>query len=218
MKVEKWNGHEIRFVEKDGEWRAVAADVAAALNIKNISDHLSNFPAPYVAEGYIGVETGTKKDGTPAKQNVKVKLLSVKGIYRIVMRSNKPEAEAFQDWVCDVIDELRKVLGYEQYKIIAFIESAKNHHLNMDKLKEAFEPAEKKTYCKAHSVTNKCVANVLGLSKMIDKDALKVQYPAMIPLRDKILDDTVSLMALNDRFNLGLSISAEIYKKYVKYQ
>ena len=32
-KTEVWNGHEIRFVEKEpGEWWAVAADVASALD------------------------------------------------------------------------------------------------------------------------------------------------------------------------------------------
>jgi prophage antirepressor-like protein len=30
MRVENWNGHGIRFVDKDGEWWAVAKDVAAA--------------------------------------------------------------------------------------------------------------------------------------------------------------------------------------------
>lgn len=37
MKTEIWNGYPIRFVEKDGEWWAVAADVCATLGIKNVS-------------------------------------------------------------------------------------------------------------------------------------------------------------------------------------
>jgi prophage antirepressor-like protein len=38
MKVEHWNGHPIRFVEKDGEWWAVAKDVAAALGFPQAND------------------------------------------------------------------------------------------------------------------------------------------------------------------------------------
>ena len=39
IKTELWNGHEIRFVEKEpGEWWAVAADVTNALGIKNTSE------------------------------------------------------------------------------------------------------------------------------------------------------------------------------------
>lgn len=34
MKTEIWNGHLIRFVEKDGEWWAVLNDVCNALNLR----------------------------------------------------------------------------------------------------------------------------------------------------------------------------------------
>lgn len=35
MKTEIWNNHEIRFVEKDGEWWAVLKDVCDALDLKS---------------------------------------------------------------------------------------------------------------------------------------------------------------------------------------
>ena len=34
IKTENWNGYEIRFVERSGEWWAVLADIAKALNLK----------------------------------------------------------------------------------------------------------------------------------------------------------------------------------------
>ena len=34
IKIEKWCNHEIRFVEKDGEWWAVLKDVCEALGLK----------------------------------------------------------------------------------------------------------------------------------------------------------------------------------------
>ena len=41
IKTEIWNGHEIRFVEKEpGDWWAVAKDVAAALGYKH-TPHLT---------------------------------------------------------------------------------------------------------------------------------------------------------------------------------
>ena len=33
-KIEQWNGHSIRFVEHNGEWWAVLADIAKALDLK----------------------------------------------------------------------------------------------------------------------------------------------------------------------------------------
>ena len=41
-------------------------------------------------------------------------VINEKGIYRLVMRSNKPEAEEFQDWVCDLLVELRKATGFRR--------------------------------------------------------------------------------------------------------
>ena len=38
MKIENWNGHSIRFVEHNGEWWAVAVDIAKALNFASARD------------------------------------------------------------------------------------------------------------------------------------------------------------------------------------
>ena len=84
----------------------------------------------------------------------------------------------------------------------------------MDKLKETLNPETKIPYYKAHSVADKTVSNLIGLQKMIKKDEIKEKYPEMIPVRDKILADTVELMALNERFGLGLSVSETVYRKY----
>jgi len=211
---ELWNGHPIRFVERDGEWWAVAKDVCDALGLENNRDALKNMPTPYVAKTYIGVETGTKKDGSSAKQRVQVLIISELGIYRLVMRSNKPEAEAFQDWVFGIIKSIREALGFEQYRAMAFAESARNHHLNMDVIKEALNPQDKVPYIKAQSIANKCMANILGEPKTIGKDELKARYPEMLPLRDEILTETAKLMAMSEKYGLGLSVSKVIYGKF----
>jgi prophage antirepressor-like protein len=44
---------------------------------------------------YIGVITGKKRDGSPAKQKIKMLCVNELGIYRLVMWSNKPEALEF---------------------------------------------------------------------------------------------------------------------------
>jgi prophage antirepressor-like protein len=216
VKIEEWNGHPLRFVEKDGEWLAVAADVCKALDIENTSQALAAMPDPYICQAYIGVDTGKKRDGSPAKQQVKVLILSELGVYRLIMRSNKPEAEAFQDWVFNLLKALREAAGYEQWQMMMFTESVQNHHLNMSLLKEAFNPQDKYVYPKAHSITNKCIANIIGEPKAVKKEELKKRFPEMIPLRDRILGDTVQLMTTQARFGLSLSVSGTINSKYVK--
>ena len=37
MKVENWCGHDIRFIEKDGEWWAILKDICDALKLRTDS-------------------------------------------------------------------------------------------------------------------------------------------------------------------------------------
>ncbi len=41
MKTETWNGYTIRFVERQGEWWAVAKDITNALGLKQPSRAIS---------------------------------------------------------------------------------------------------------------------------------------------------------------------------------
>lgn len=69
--------------------------------------------APGVDSIEVGVQTGTKKDGTPAIQKVDMIFISEQNLYKVIMRSDKPQAEPFQDWVCDeVLPTIRKTGGY----------------------------------------------------------------------------------------------------------
>lgn len=45
MKTENWNGHEIRFVNINDEWWAVAKDVTTALSIRNNRDAIKKLDA-----------------------------------------------------------------------------------------------------------------------------------------------------------------------------
>ena len=66
-----------------------------------------------VTSSKVGVQTGIKADGTPAMQNVDMIFINEQNLYRVIMRSDKPQAEAFQDWVCgEVLPAIRKQGGY----------------------------------------------------------------------------------------------------------
>jgi hypothetical protein len=56
------------------------------------------------------------------------------------------------------------------------MDSVKNHHLNMDILKEVFDKPEKKVFCKAHSVANKCMANMVGEAMSKDELVIPIGY------------------------------------------
>lgn len=50
---------------------------------------------------------------TKTDHTTPVMLISESGLYKLIMRSDKPEAKAFQDWVTrDVLPAIRKDGGY----------------------------------------------------------------------------------------------------------
>jgi prophage antirepressor-like protein len=248
VKIEDWNGCAIRFVEKDGEWWAVAADVCAALDIENVADALGTMPAPYldklrvlvsdIIESAIRVErsdfsptepfiaicyvngadidkgyvSSKRKIGQRKTQSMYI--LSELGIYRLLMRSNKPEALAFQDRVFKFLKKMREERGVELWKAEMFKISAVNHRGNMALIGTELQPQDKTPYAKVHGIVNKCIANIIGEPKAIKKPELKKRFPEMVPLRDEILSDTVNLMITKKRFGLNLSVSDTINRKY----
>jgi prophage antirepressor-like protein len=200
MKTETWNGRTIRFVKKDGEWQAVAKDICDALGYENSRDAL--------AEHCKGVAKYYPLETEGGKQ--KMRVINEKDIYRLIFRSKLPEAEAFQDWVYDIIKELRKSLGLSEYEAFRLMDK-EQQKAAMRKLMEGLHEPVKVDYIKANAIADKAVSNRYGLPKMVKKGAMT---EAMLRERQPVLDDVTALMALNERFNLGLSISAEVYRKY----
>lgn len=57
MKTEIWNGYEIRFIEKDGEWWAVATDIAKALGHRDANNALKKMGPKYKDIYSVGCDT-----------------------------------------------------------------------------------------------------------------------------------------------------------------
>ncbi|WP_417764583.1 Bro-N domain-containing protein [Shewanella chilikensis] len=90
---------------KDGQPYFVAKDVAEALGFKNTSKAINDH-----CKGNDSLSIGR---GSAAR------LINEGDLYRLVMRSNLPSAQAFQDWVCGtVLPAIRKdgayVMGEEK--------------------------------------------------------------------------------------------------------
>ncbi len=92
------------------------SDVCNVLDLR-VQDVKSRLNTPGVDSIVVGVQTGTKKDGTPAIQNIGMLFINEQNLYKVIMRSDKPQAEPFQDWVCgEVLPAIRKNGGYIQSK------------------------------------------------------------------------------------------------------
>lgn len=109
---------EIRTVEIDGKPYFVASDVAKALGYaiphKAVQTHCKG-----VLKWNIGVNTGVKADGSPAVQNVDMLVIPEGDIYRLVVKSQLPSAEKFENWVFDeVLPSIRKHGMYAKEELL----------------------------------------------------------------------------------------------------
>ena len=208
MKRESWAGHSIRFVERSGEWWAVAQDVCEALGLKQVTRAMSSLKN--VQQYNVGDLTNSKVSSNGVRNMQTMNIIGEKDIYRLIFKSRKPEAEAFQDWVYETIRELRKASGLEGYETFKLLD--KEHQKEaMKKLHDSIaasrEPV-KVDYIKANTIANKAVCNRHGIPKMVGKAAMSAE---MLKERERVLEDVVALMELNERYSAGMSVSAIIY-------
>jgi prophage antirepressor-like protein len=102
-----------------------AKQIGNLLQFKNIVDSIRDFSSK---------EKVTEKFRTPGgMQNVT--FLTESGLYKILSRSNKPVAKVFQDWMVNVMVELRKTGEYklkEEHEIEKKLIKA-NEHINAKK-------------------------------------------------------------------------------------
>ncbi|HDF2257422.1 TPA: Bro-N domain-containing protein [Staphylococcus aureus] len=201
-----FNNKEIRFIEKNGEYWAIATDVAKILGFRDAHTAV-RVPPEHVRDT---LKVRTTSDKKKARKYQDYTVINEKGIYRLVMRSNKAEALDFQDWICDVLVELRQATGLKDYEVFRMMDKEKQKEA-MENLKNGIEAISKKDYCKAQKISNKAVSNVFGFPKMIKKQDMTND---MLELRQQVLNDTVEFMMFVDKYKLPLSVSKYIYDKY----
>lgn len=98
---------QIRVTVIDDKPMFVAKDVAAMLGYAKPANAITDH-----CKGVIVLMTPTHNQyGAVVMQNVK--FIPESDVYRLIMRSKLPEAEQFQDWVCEeILPAIRKTGGY----------------------------------------------------------------------------------------------------------
>ena len=139
-----FNEKNIRVIGSYNEPWFVAKDVCEILKLKDVSNALLNIPEKW---------KGTKVISTLGG-NQDMRIINEAGLYKLIMRSNKPIAQKFQEVVCEeILPSLRKK---GEYKIQSIID--KNKELEEEKLRieeEKIEKDENKKYtCICGSILN----------------------------------------------------------------
>lgn len=199
MRTETWNGYDIRFVEHQGEWWAVLADICHALDLKpkRVKERLVD---EVVSTDHVADSLGRQQE---------MLIVNEFGIYDTIFSSRKPEAKSFKFWVFETIKQLRQATGLEGFEVFRMLD--KEHQKEaMARLTNSLDRVSKKDLIKANTITNKAVSNKFGYSKMVKKSEMT---PYMLVAREMILDDTVELMGIKEKFGLNISVSESIYNK-----
>lgn len=123
IRIEKWCGNDIRFVEISCEWYAILKDICDALNLrtKDISQRLH----PDMLERVlVEVSEDGSNDVRSRGENKTRWMLAVNelGIYEALFASRKLEARKFRMWAGTVMQKLRKNVGLEGYEVMRMTE------------------------------------------------------------------------------------------------
>lgn len=104
-----FEGHDVRIhVDDSGNPWWIAVDVCKILGISNVSDAVGR------------LQSDEKSDARGIGKTDTALIINEKGLYRLIFRSNKAEAERFQDWVFgEVLPQIRKTGRYESTSGIA---------------------------------------------------------------------------------------------------
>ena len=202
-KLEQWNGHDIRFVEHNGEWWAVLADIAKALELEQ------RFIKRRLEDDVFSKHPITDSLG----RQQEMLIVNEFGIYETIFSSRKPEAKAFKVWVFEIIKQLRQQTGLEGFQAFRMLD--KQHQKNaMTLLSNGFQEVNKeakpKDMIKANTIANKAISNKYGYPKMVKKSEMT---EPMLRDREQVLDETVELMLVKERYGLNFSVANTIYGK-----
>jgi len=112
------------------------------------------------------------------------------------------------EWKIKYIEAFEQMEKYINFRK-ADIQIQKN---SMQFLHDNLEMPTAKDYCKANTIADKCVSNMFGYPKMVKKADMT---PEMLEQREPVLKDTVELMAVKDKYDLGIHVSDSIYKRHM---
>ena len=139
MRVENWNGYNIRFVEKDGEWYAILKDICDALGLRSsdVSQRLDSDMMIKIKvdrkstvanvniedeedddQYYYRFDTDSNVVNSRGAKTFHMIAVNEMGIYEALYASRKLEARKFRKWSASVMQKLRHKIGLEQYEVM----------------------------------------------------------------------------------------------------
>lgn len=135
IRVENWQGYEIRFVKVRDEWYAILKDICDALGLRtagvaqrldpNMMERVPVQIASSVPKRYGEKDEVISNDVNFSSRFTKtIHMLAINeiGIYEALFASRRLEARKFRIWSATVLQKLRSQIGLEQYEVMRMTE------------------------------------------------------------------------------------------------
>ena len=183
--------HHVNITWEDDEPLFEADQVGKVLGMGNIHSSLSKFPASMTT-----LHTTYGCGGLLQKKT----FLTEQGLYRLLFKSRKPVAEVFQNWVYDVIKQIRKTNKYE----------LENAHVTNRELKKRIQNAESNSIMEAFA--HKYLVYVAFIKNIDEKKLIKIGSTKDIKSRQVGLEDTFGSITFLKAFECEAN---EQFEKYL---
>ena len=122
MRTESWCGHDIRFIEKDGEWWAILKDICDALDLKTFKVSQRLDPTMLERVRIDVCDIPLKDVRSRARKTQDMLAVNEDGIYEALFASRKLEARKFRRWSASVMKKLRSKVGLQGYEVMRMTE------------------------------------------------------------------------------------------------
>lgn len=187
-----FEGHEIEIFELDGEILFNPYQVGECLEMsdKTVKNHMSNMNDKQVIKL---TNSNSRLKGFRKLHNTGENFLTESGLYKLLMKSRKPRAERFQDWITDeVIPQIRKTGGYIPH----------DEDMSDDEIMARALIVAQNTIAEKSKKLDLAEKENLKLTSIIESQKPKLEY------LDEILSCDDALLVTTIAFDYGLSAVA----------
>lgn len=122
MRTENWCGHDIRFVEVNGEWYAILKDICDALGLKTFKVSQRLNPDMLIRVRVDTCDIPSRDVRSRARKTQDMLAVNEIGVYEALFASRRLEARKFRLWSATVMQKLRSRVGLEQYEVMRMTE------------------------------------------------------------------------------------------------
>ena len=124
MRIENWQGHDIRFVEVSGEWYAILKDICDALDLRT-DGVAQRLDSDMMTRVKIETSDPTSTVDRSRGENKTRWMIAVNeiGVYEALFASRRLEARQLRRWTATVLQKLRTHVGLQGYEVMRMTET-----------------------------------------------------------------------------------------------